>query len=40
MMDNALLAIVGAAIARGLVHLFLLFRLLRSQRRPVLVIWR
>lgn len=39
-MDNFLLALVGAAITRGLVHLFLLHRLLRSQRRPVLVIWR
>lgn len=39
-MTDLLLAVMAAGITRGLVHLFLLFRLLRTWRRPVLVIWR
>jgi hypothetical protein len=39
-LDSFVIAAMAAAFTRGLVQLFLLFRLLRLHRRPVLVIWR
>jgi hypothetical protein len=39
-MDSFLIALMAAGVTRGLVHLFLLFRLFREHRRPLLVIWR
>lgn len=35
--DNFVLAVVGAFTFRGLVHLVLLFRMIRRRARPVLL---